>query len=182
MKITILLAALFGFTAIATAADKKTEKPERKSRTEKKDEKKEVRNEFSVIIEGAKDDAAVADVKTWLSSIEGVRAEKVEKTDKGIEAVLSTPGKISRSDVGKAIKENKDLKVTEFKAIRPGRDKDDKKADEKKTDEKKTDDKKTDDKKMDDKKADETKPEDKKTTETKPDEKKTTETKPEEKK
>lgn len=181
MKITILLAALFGFTAIATAADKKTEKPERKSRTEKKDEKKdekkEVRNEFSVIIEGAKDDAAVADVKTWLSSIEGVRAEKVEKTDKGIEAVLSTPGKISRSDVGKAIKENKDLKVTEFKAIRPGRDKDDKKADEKKTD-----DKKTDDKKMDDKKADETKPEDKKTTETKPEEKKTTETKPEEKK
>ncbi len=171
MKITILLAALFGFTAMASAADKKTDKPERKSRTEKKDDKKddkkEVRNEFAVTIEGAKDDAAVSDVKTWLGSIEGVRLEKAEKTDKGVEAILSTATKISRSDIGKAIKENKDLKVSDFKAVRPGREKDEKKADDKKTD-----DKKADDKKMDEKKTEDKKPEEKKTTETKPDEKK----------
>ena len=170
MKITLLLAALIGFTAVASAADKKTDKPERKSRTEKKDDKKddkkEVRNEFAVTIEGAKDDAAVSDVKTWLASIEGVRVEKAEKTDKGVEAILSTATKISRSDIGKAIKENKDLKVSDFKAVRPGREKDEKK------DDKKTDDKKADDKKADEKKMDEKKTEEKKTTETKPDEKK----------
>ncbi len=142
MKTTLLLAALFGFTALAPAADKDDKKTDRKSRTEKKDDKKdekkeEVRNFFEVTIEGAKDEAAEGDIKTYLSSIEGVKLEKSEKTAKGIEAVLSAGAKtkLSRADIGKALKDNKDLKVAEFKAVRPGREKDEKK-DDKKADEK----------------------------------------------
>ena len=41
MKITLLLVALFGFTALAPAADKKDDKPDRKNKKEKKEEKKE---------------------------------------------------------------------------------------------------------------------------------------------
>lgn len=137
MKTTLLLAALFAFTATAPAADKTEEKKDRKNKNEKTEEKKEVApNLFEVTVEGAKDSTAEADVKTYLSSIEGVKLEKSEKTDKGIEAVLSTKGKISRGDVSKALKDNKDLKVSDFKAVRPGREKDASK-DEKKKDEKK---------------------------------------------
>ena len=157
MKITLLLVALFGFTALAPAADKKDDKPDRKNKKEKKEEKKEeVRNLFEVTVTGAKDEAAESDVKTFLGSIEGVRLDKAEKTGKGIEAVLSTTTKISRADVGKALKDNKDLKVSDFKAVRPGREKKEDKKDEKK-DEKKDD-------KKDDKKPEEKTPEDKKPT------------------
>ena len=127
MKITLLLAALFAFTATAPAADKPDEKKDRKNKNEKKEEKEEkIVNLFEVTVEGAKDSTAEADVKTYLSSIEGVKLEKAEKTEKGIEAVLSTKAnaKISRGDVAKALKDNKDLKVSDFKAVRPGRQKD----------------------------------------------------------
>ena len=138
MKTTLLLAALFAFTATAPAADKTEEKKERKTRAEKKEEeqkvekKEEVRNLFEVTVEGAKDATAEADVKTYLSSIEGVKLDKATKTDKGIEAVLSTRTKIARGDVAKALKDNKDLKVSDFKAVRPGREKDAPKDDKKK--------------------------------------------------
>ena len=138
MKTTLLLAALFAFTSLAPAADKEEAKKDRKDRNEKKDDKKdpkkeEVRHLFDVTVEGAKDAAAEADVKTFLQSIEGVKVDKCEKTDKGMEAVLSTKTKISRSDVSKALKDNKDLKVSDFKAVRPGREKkEDAKTEEKK--------------------------------------------------
>ena len=156
MKTTLLLLALFSFTALAPAADKKDDKKtDRKSRNEKKDdkkdEKKEERSQFEVTVTGAKDAAAEDDVKTFISSMEDVRVEKSEKTGKGIELVISVPpsakAKLSRGDIAKALKDNKDLKVAEFKAVRPGREKDPKK-DEKK-DEKKTDDKRTPEKKVD---------------------------------
>jgi hypothetical protein len=137
MKTTLLLASLFAFTTLAPAADKPEEKKDRKSRSEKKEEKKEVEpNLFEVTVEGAKDATAEADVKTYLSSIEGVKLEKSEKTGKGIEAVLSTKSKITRGDVTKALKDNKDLKVSEFKAVRPGREKDAPKEEPKKDDKK----------------------------------------------
>lgn len=146
MKLPLLLVALFGFAALAPAADKDDKKTDRKSRNEKKDDKKdekkeEVRNQFDVLITGAKDEAAEGDVKTFLASIEGVKLESSEKTDKGIAAVLSTKTKISRGDVAKALKDNADLKVAEFKVVRPGREKKEDKKDEKK-DDKKTEDKK----------------------------------------
>ena len=101
-----------------------------------------MRNLFEVTVTGAKDEAAESDVKTFLGSIEGVRLDKAEKTEKGIEAVLSTTTKISRADVSKALKDNKDLKVADFKAVRPGRDKKEDKKDDKKPEEKKPEDKK----------------------------------------
>jgi len=166
MKTTLLFLALFSFTALAPAADKKDEKkPDRKSRNEKKndkkDDKKEERSQFEVTVTGASDAAAEDDVKTFISSMEDVRVEKSEKTDKGIELVISVPpgakAKLSRGDIARALKDNKDLKVAEFKAVRPGREKDPKKDDKK--DEKK-DEKKTDDNKTTDKKADGVKPAD----------------------
>ncbi len=165
MKTTLLLLALVSLTALAPAVEKDDKKPDRKSRAEKKDDKKEVkeavRNLFSVVVDGAKDEAAESDLKAYLSSIEGATLDKSEKTSKGIEAVLSSAGKLSRSDVSKALKDNKDLKVTEFKALRPARDKDEKKPDDKKVDDKKPDEKKPvakDDKKPEAKPA-EVKPE-----------------------
>jgi hypothetical protein len=108
MKITLMLVALFGFTALAPAADKKDDKSDRKNKKEKKEEKKEeVRNLFEVTVTGAKDEAAESDVKTFLGSIEGVRLDKAEKTEKGMEAVLSSTTKISRADVSKALKDNR---------------------------------------------------------------------------
>jgi hypothetical protein len=139
MKTTLLLLSLFCYSTFAQAIDKKEDKSDGKNQStrkddkkdEKKDEKKEpVRNRFEVTITGAKDAAAEADVKTYLQSIEDVRLEKSEKTTKGIQAVLSTMGKLSRGDLGKAIKDNKDLKVADFKVLRPGREKkEDKKED-----------------------------------------------------
>ena len=140
MKITLLLVALFGFTALAPAADKKDDKTDRKNKKEEK--KEEVRNLFEVTITGAKDEAAESDVKTFLGSIEGVKLDKAEKTEKGIEAVLSTATKISRADVSKALKDNKDLKVADFRAVRPGREKKEDKKDDKKPEEKTPEDKK----------------------------------------
>ena len=140
MKITLLLVALCGFTALAPAADKKDDKPDRKNKKEEK--KEEVRNLFEVTITGAKDEAAESDVKTFLGSIEGVKLDKAEKTEKGIEAVLSTATKISRADVSKALKDNKDLKVADFRAVRPGREKKEDKKDDKKPEEKTPEDKK----------------------------------------
>lgn len=155
MKTTLLLAALLGLTALAPAADKADDKKtDRKSRTEKKDDKKdekkeEVRNQFAVTITGAKDEAAEGDVKTFLSSIEGVKLEKSEKTDKGIEAVLSAGAKtkLSRGDISKALKDNADLKVAEFKAVRPGREKKEDKTGETKPGETKPEEKKPTEKK-----------------------------------
>ena len=138
MKTTLLLATLLAFTISAPAADKDDAKKDRKDRNEKKDDKKkeekeDMRNSFEITVEGAKDATAEADVKTYLQSMEGVKVDKCEKTDKGMEAVLSTKTKISRGDVAKALKDNKDLKVSDFKAVRPGRDKkEEKKPDDKK--------------------------------------------------
>ena len=154
MKTTLLLLSFFCYSTFAQAIDKKEEdksdgknqsarkedkKEDKKDgKKEKKEEKKEpVRNRFEVTIAGAKDAAAEADVKTYLQSIEDVRLEKSEKTTKGIEAVLSTMRKLSRGDLGKAIKDNKDLKVADFKVLRPGREKKEEKAVDKKTEEKK---------------------------------------------
>lgn len=146
MKTTLLLAALFAVTSLAPAADKDDSKKDRKDRNEKKDDKKdpkkeELMNHFDVTVDGAKDAAAEADVKTFLNAIEGVKVEKCEKTGKGMEAVLSTKAKLTRSDISKALKDNKDLKVTDFKAVRPGREKKDDKPSDKK-DDKKSEDKK----------------------------------------
>lgn len=138
MKTTLLLATLFAFTSLAPAADKDEDKKDRKDRNEKKDDKKdpkkeEVRNLFEVTVVGAKDADAEAGVKLFLSSMEGVKVDKCEKTDKGMEAVLSARTKISRGDVAKALKDDKELKVVDFKAVRPGREKkEDKKPGEKK--------------------------------------------------
>ena len=139
MKTLLLLTTCLAFTALAPAAEKDDAKKDRKDRNEKKDDKKdadkdkeEMRNHFDVTVQGAKDATAEADVKTFLSSMEGVKVEQCGKTEKGMEAVLSTKTKISRGDVAKALKDNKDLKVSDFKAVRPGRAKDVKKPDEKK--------------------------------------------------
>lgn len=138
MKTTLLLTAFFAFSTFAPAADNDAPKKDRKDRNEKKDDKKdpkkeEVRNLFEVTIEGAKDEAEEADIKTYLQSIEGVKLDKCEATEKGLEAVLSTKTKITRGDVAKALKDKKELKVSDFKAVRPGREK----KEESKTEEKK---------------------------------------------
>ncbi len=168
MKTILLLTTLFAFTVAAPAADKdKDDKKPRKERNERKDDKKPEKTaeekeaerlHFEVTVQGAKDAAAEADVKTYLGSIEGVKVTKCEKTEKGMEAVLSASAKISRGDVAKALRDNKELKVADFKAVRPSRDKDGKKEDK---DDKKAEEKK-DDKKPEDKKPEEKKPEDKK--------------------
>ena len=182
MKTTLLLLACFGLTALAPAADQKDgKKPDSKSRAEKKEDQKEekkkkeaeMRNRFEVTVEGAKDESAESDVKTFLASIEGVKLEKCEKTSKGMEAILSTATKLSRSEVAKALKDNKDLKVSDFKAVRPVREKDVKK------DEKKTEDLKPEDKKPDAKKPEDPKPGDKKADAKVPEDPKPGEKKPE---
>ena len=143
MKTIALLSTLLTLAALAMPAPAADKKEEKKERREKRDDKKkddkaeekkeEIRNEFEVIVEGAKDATEEEDVKTFLGSIEGVRIEKCEKTAKGLEAVLSTKTKITRADVGKVLKDNKNLKVSEFKAVRPSREKKDEKKDEKKS-------------------------------------------------
>ena len=149
----LLLTSFIAFTTLAPAADRGDFGADRKDKKEKKDDKKEeekkeeIRNGFSLTIEGAKDTAAEDELKTFLQSVEGTLIVKYEKGEKGMEAIMSTKGRLSRGDISKAIKTNKDLKVSEFKALRAGWDKEEKK-DEKKSDKK--DDKK--DEKKDDKK------------------------------
>lgn len=120
--ILLTLAALLSPTPLMAATASGTQG---KSLNEQQDLKPqsnpEIRNQFSVVIQGAGDPTAEADAKQFLSSIEGAKLESFKITEKDIEAVLSTKAKISRGDVNKVLRPNKDLKVTEFKAVRPER-------------------------------------------------------------
>lgn len=157
MKTFFTMLTLLALAVSGHAADRK----DRKGKDDKEKDKKEaVMQKFNVIITGAKESSTQADLKSALGSIEGAKVASFESSEKECVAVLETSGRLSRGDVGKAIKshsalkENKDLKVTEFKQLRPereGKEKDKEKEKEKtdKKDEKpeeKKDDKKTEEK------------------------------------
>ena len=155
-KFLILLTSIALAAGFTNAAEKKDRKNDKDDKYPKKEA---VFNNFSVVIEGAKDKTEEDIISTALHELKDVKIEGFKKGEKGVEAVLITKNRLSRGDVSKVLKDNKDLKgnkdlkITEFKAVRPDKDKDEKKDDKKddKKEDRKAGDKK-DDTKMDDKK------------------------------
>lgn len=158
MKKIILLLSTAAFATLTVTAPAADKKPARNEKPEKggKKEKEAVRNNFTFTLEGAKDESVADIAKTAISGIKDLKIDEWTKGEKGYEAKVSTPApRFSRGDLAKVLKDSKelkdekDLKISDFKAVRA--EKDDKK-DEKKDDKK--------DEKKDDKK--DMKPEDKK--------------------
>ncbi|MDB6135005.1 MAG: hypothetical protein JWM59_3248 [Verrucomicrobiales bacterium] len=143
MKTMLLLftaATLAALTVTAPAADRKSSRPEK----EEKAKKEPVLSYFTFVLEGAKDETIADLSKTVIGGIKDLKIMSWTKGDKGYEAKVSTTAaRLSRGDITKALKDSKslkdekDLKVADFKSVRP--DKDEKKADDKKADDKKDD-------------------------------------------
>ena len=119
MKKLITFIAALCIALPAVAAPKKDDKG--KDRYAKKEAPPQT---WSVVVEGASSETAAEEVKAFLSGMKGVKVETIEKKENTVEAVISSKEKLSRSDVSKAIKENKELKVKEFKVKRPDKDAD----------------------------------------------------------
>jgi hypothetical protein len=139
MKKLITLLIALCMAATAAAAPKKDEK---------KDPKKETPPMmWSVVIEGAAE-ASEAEVKAMLAGVKDLRVESIAKTEGTIEAVVSSNKRFSRADISRAIKENKALKVKEFKTKKPEKEGDsaDKEGDKKTGDKKEMENKATDNK------------------------------------
>ena len=114
MKKLIVFIAALCMALPAAAAPKKDEKKD-----DKKAAKEVPPSMWSVVVEGATGDTGAVEVKGFLASMKGVKVESCEMKEKNVEAVISSKEKISRSDVTKALKEKKELKLKDFK-IKPG--------------------------------------------------------------
>jgi hypothetical protein len=153
MKSLIAFIAALCIALPAAAAPKKEEgKGKDKDR---KMEKETPAQMWSVVVEGATGETAAQDVKAFLSLIRGVKVESSVKKDDTVEVVLSSKSRVTRSDVSRALRERKELKVKEFKSKRPDKETDqkdpDKKTDDPKKEEPKKDGDKTEPKKEGDK-------------------------------
>ena len=126
MKKLIAFVAALCIAAPAMAAPKKDAKEK-----DKKKEKEVPAMMWSVVVEGARAEVGGEEVKGFLSGIKGVKVESCEQKEKTVEAVISSKERVSRSDVSKALKENKDLKVKDFKVKRPDKDGEKKEAEKK---------------------------------------------------
>lgn len=131
-QLIAFVAALF--IALPAVAAPKKEKD--KEKEDKKKTKEVPAQMWTVVVEGAKPEVGGQEVKTYLSSIKGVKVETCEQKDKIVEAVISSKERVSRSDVSKVLKENKELKVKEFKVKRPDKDADKEKEKEESKEEK----------------------------------------------
>jgi hypothetical protein len=146
-QLIAFVAALF--IAIPAVAAPKKEKD--KEKEDKKKTKEVPAQMWTVVVEGAKPEVGGQEVKTYLSSIKNVKVESCEQKDKIVEAVISSKERISRSDVSKVLKENKELKVKEFKVKRPDKDADKEKEKEESKEEKKTEEPKKEESKEEEK-------------------------------
>lgn len=144
MKTFLTVITFLALALGVQAADRKDNKKDRD-----KPGKEAVMQKFNVVITGATETSTQADLRSALGSIEGVKVDSFESSEKECVAVLESKERLSRTDIGKAIKghsalkENKDIKVTDFKMVRPGKEDKDKEKDDKK-DGKKEEEKKED--------------------------------------
>ena len=132
-----LIALITALTMAATAVAAPPKKDD-KSKAKEADKKKEVpAMMWDVVIEGATSETAEQEVKAMLADVKGLKVESIAKKDANIEAVVSSAQRLSRSDITKAIKDNKALKVKDFKSKKPAKE-GDKKEEPKKEEPKKT--------------------------------------------
>ena len=113
----------------AMAAPKKDEKDEKG----KKKEKPVPAMMWTLMVEGGTGETAGAEVKTLLAGMRGVKVEECELKDGVVHAVISSGSRVNRTDVSKALRENKALKLKEFKIKRPDKEKDGEDAKDEKT-------------------------------------------------
>lgn len=140
MKKLIALLALFCLAAPVCAKDEDAPKKDRKEKKEdeKKDKKKEpVMFRYQVTVENVPE-AKKDDVIGLLKYIENAKLEgaavKAEK-DNAWTVVISSSKKLSRGDITKALRKEKEAKLDSFRQLRD----DDKKETEEKKDEEKKD-------------------------------------------
>ena len=125
-------------TALTMAATAVAAPPKKDDKSKEADKKKEVpAMMWDVVIEGATSETAEQEVKAMLADIKGLKVESIAKKDANIEAVVSSAQRLSRSDITKAIKDNKALKVKDFKSKKAAKE-GDKKEEPKKEEPKKT--------------------------------------------
>jgi uncharacterized protein YgbK (DUF1537 family) len=123
MKKIIALFAALCVALTASAAPKKDDK--------EKDKKKEApKTTWTIVVEGGAGETAAAEVKTYLASMKDVKVEECALKDGKVEAIVSSGKPLMKSAVSKALKENKALKVTDFKKNRPEREKKEEAAEE----------------------------------------------------
>jgi hypothetical protein len=116
MKKLIALLAALCVAASVSAAPKKEDK-------EKEKKKEAPKVTWTIVVEGGTGDTAAAEVKTYLASMKGVHVEECAIKDGKVEAIVTSAQPLMKSAVSKALKENKALKVTDFKKNRPEREK-----------------------------------------------------------
>ena len=104
----------------AMAAPKKDEKDEKG----KKKEKPVPAMMWTLQVEGGTGETAGAEVKTLLAGMRGVKVEECELKEGVVHAVISSGSRVNRTDVTKALRDNKALKLKEFKVKRPDKEKD----------------------------------------------------------
>ena len=124
MKKLIALIALFCLAAPVCAKDEDAPKKDRKEKKEdeKKDKKKEpVLNRYQVTLENVPEDKK-DDVISLLKYIEGAKLEgeavKAEKGENAWTVVVTSSGKLSRGDITKALRKEKDAKIASFRQLR----------------------------------------------------------------
>jgi len=132
MKKLIAILTALSLAATAGAAPKKDDKAK-----DGKDKKKEAPVlMWDLVIEGATADTATQEVKTLLAEVKGLKVDSVESKDGTINAVVSSGQRINRSDISRALRPNKALKVKDFKSKKPEKEGDKKDAEKKEGDKK----------------------------------------------
>jgi hypothetical protein len=166
MKKLIALITALCLAATAGAAPKKDDKAK-----DGKDKKKEAPVlMWDLVIEGATADTATQEVKALLADVKGLKVDSIESKEGTINAVVSSGQRFSRSDISRALRPNKALKVKDFKSKKPEKEGDKKDAEKKEGDKPADPEKKTEPKEGD--KKDEEMTEDKKATDKKEGDKK----------
>lgn len=161
MKKLIAILTALCLAATAGAAPKKDDKAK-----DGKDKKKEAPVlMWDLVIEGATADTATQEVKALLADVKGLKVDSIESKDGTINAVVSSSQRFSRSDMSRALRPNKALKVKDFKSKKPAKE-GDKKEEKKETDKPADPEKKTEPKAGDKKEEEMT--EDKKPADKKP--------------
>ena len=112
MKKLIAFIAAACMALTANAAPKKEDKA--------KDKKKETpAMMWDVVIEGTFTDNSEAEIKAMLADVKGLKVDSIAKTEKTVDAVVSSTQRFSRSDISRALAKNKSYKVKEFKTKKP---------------------------------------------------------------
>lgn len=137
MKKLITLLALFCLAAPVCAKDEDAPKKDRKEKKEdeKKDKKKEpVLNRYQVTLENVPE-AKKDDVISLLKYIEGAKLEgeavKAEKGENAWTVVVTSSKKLSRGDITKALRKEKEVKLASFRQLRDDDKKEEKDAEKK---------------------------------------------------